>query len=93
MEDRDAHHTVWQPQQVWIVGASMQNAPFFQLLLMEYGLSYQRITGMQKEIYAQIWMVCKFIYTTLSWFVVKNALIPCNGAPTGNRKSSSAVEN
>jgi hypothetical protein len=28
---------------------------------------------------------------TWSWFVVKNALIPCNGAPTGKRKSSSAL--
>lgn len=27
---------------------------------------------------------------TFSWFVAKNARIPCMGAPTGNRKSSSA---
>lgn len=33
------------------------------------------------------------VSTTLSWFVVKNARIPCNGAPTRNRKSSSEVEN
>jgi hypothetical protein len=33
-----------------------------------------------------------FELITLSWLVRKNACIPCNGAPTGNRKSSSAQE-
>lgn len=40
-----------------------------------------------------IQLITKYILqdTTLSWFVVKKAFIPCNGAPTGKRKSSSAV--
>jgi hypothetical protein len=33
-----------------------------------------------------------FEVITLSWLVRKNAWIPCNGAPTGNRKSSSAQQ-